>query len=98
MSGPVGLDVVLARAGVPGTEYSNRITKLESACRTALSDLERLLRQAARAEGASDRDLEERVHIVAGAVVRMAAQRAVEAHRSARRAANRSEPDPTVGA
>lgn len=90
MSGPVGLDVVLARVSAPGTEYSNRLGKLESMLRVAVSDMERILRMAARAEGASEEGLEERVRIVAGAAVRTAAQRAVDEHRSAVRAAGRA--------
>lgn len=97
MSGPIGLDIVLARASVPGTEYSNRVAKLESMCRVAVSDLERLLRQAARAEGASEEDQEERVRTIVGVVVRMAAQRAVDAHRSAVEARDRRSPGATVG-
>lgn len=98
MSGPVGLDVVLARVSVPGTEYSARVARLQSMMRVGISDLERLLRLAARAEGASEEDLEERVRLVAGAVVRMAAQRAVEEHRSATRYAGRPHPGTAPGA
>lgn len=97
MKGPIGLDVVLGRLAVPGTDYSNRVTKLESMCRVAICDLERLVRHAAREEGACEEDLEERVRIVAGAVVRMAAQRAVQEHRSATRRVGRAEPGPTTG-
>jgi hypothetical protein len=89
--------VLLARVGVPGTEYSNRVGRFESMCRVAVADLERLLRHAARAEGASEDDLEERVRVIAGVVVRLAAQRAAEAHRSAKRPGRRAEPGPARG-
>ncbi|MFF9265788.1 hypothetical protein [Streptomyces longwoodensis] len=98
MGGPIGLDVLLARVGIPGTDYSNRVARLESMIRVGVSDLERLLRLAAREHGASEEDLEERVGIIAGAVVRMAAQRAVDAHRSAVRRARPAAPGGTPSA
>lgn len=97
MGGPIGLDVLLARVGVPGTEYSNRIARLESMVRVAVSDLERLLRLAAREHGASEEDLEERVRVIAGVVARLAAQRAVDAHRSAARPGRGASPHHDTG-
>lgn len=98
VSGPIGLDVLLARVGVQGTEYSNRVGKLESACRVALCDLERILRMEARAQGVGEEDLEERVRTIVGVVVRLAAQRAVDAHRSAGRTPGGAEPGTPRGA
>lgn len=94
----IGLDLLLARVGVPGTDYSNRVARLESMLRVAVSDLERLLRLAARQHGASGEDLEERVRVVAGVVVRTAAQRAVEAHTSAARPTRKGKADTGTGA
>ncbi|MFC4328260.1 hypothetical protein ACFPC0_10530 [Streptomyces andamanensis] len=73
----------MERATAPGTEYTVRVERLESMCRTALTDLARLLRMEARALGGSAGDLEEAVQAAAAQAVQGAARRAAEVHGSA---------------
>lgn len=95
--GGVCLGEVLARIDAPGTEYAARVERLESMCRTAMADLVRIMRLAARAQGASGDDLEDAVQAAAAQVVRLAAERAVDAHRSALPPRRRKPPGRTAG-
>lgn len=97
MSGHIGTDDLLRLVSARDSEFSQRLERLESMCRVAISDLERLLRMAARAQGVPEGGLEERVRTAVAEVVPMAARRALEGHRSALEAAGRAEPGATAG-
>lgn len=65
----LGLNIVISRLSQPGEPFAARLDELGAEVRSALADLEEMVRAAAREAGVAERDLEEHVATAVGVVV-----------------------------